>query len=159
VKGKAIAGVAVGFVMLVTGLVLIGPTVVELIEGPQKPPPAQPIAPVAAQQRGPPQVAAAVPDAGSAAVAVAPTEPSAAVEPPPEKQEAVGFVTITSVPAGLKVALEDKELGKTPLKRVALPVGKQALTVTDAKGRKKAAAVTVKEGKEQKLNLSWAKLK
>ena len=150
-----------GFVMLVGGLVLLGPTLVELVEGPPRPPPAQPIAPSAPQERGPPPAPiAAATDAGSTQVAVAPPPPVIETPPPaPEKKDPVGFVSITSTPSGLSVALKGDELGKTPLKHVALPVGKQALIVTDAKGRKKSAVVTVKEGKDQKVSWTWAKLK
>jgi hypothetical protein len=156
VKPRVVAAIGVGFVVLVLGIVLLGPALLDVLAGPPRPPPIEPLAIKGVPPAPPPPAAPpppVAPDAGApAAVETAPP-------PVEEKPAPAGFLTLTTTPAGLKVAHRENELGKTPLKRVALPVGKQVLTCTDAKGRKKSLTVTMKEGKEQKLSVSWAKMK
>lgn len=161
-KPAAMVGVGVAFAALIAAVVLLGPEVVVALSGPAEAPPPQKIAlrPPPAPA-GPPSPAPA--DAGAKVTEAPPPAPAPAPEPEPEPEPApkkgpVGYLTLTTAPPGIAVLHKGEEVGKTPLKRLELPVGKQALAL-DLKGKRKNIAVTVQAGKEQKVKLDWARMK
>jgi eukaryotic-like serine/threonine-protein kinase len=166
VKPGVMAAIAAAFVATVAGVAFLGPDLVDAIAGKPVVPPPQPIARPAANpvqpEGSPPQDAGVANDAGSAVAEAPPSEPPPPEPPEPEpkpaKVEPGGFLTITSNPPGITVLHRGVEVGTTPFKRLALPQGKQALAL-EFKGKRKQMLVTVRVGKEQKLNLNWAKLK
>lgn len=161
-KSKAVVGIAVAFAALIAAMVLVGPELVVALSGPAEAPPPQPIA-LQPPPAAPPQPPVPAPvDAGAAAEAPpAQPEPEPEPEPSPEpakKKGPVGYLTLTTTPPGLAVVHKGEEVGKTPLRRLELPVGKQALAL-EHKGRRKNIAVTVQSGREQKVKLDWGRMK
>ncbi len=157
-KPAATAAIAIGFVALVAGVVFLGPTLVDAVAGAPAVPPPRPIAPVA-------RPAPELPPAPAPPVVTEPPSPPPSTPPPapppepkPKKAEPVGYLSLSTVPPGIAVLHKGTQIGKTPLKHHALPVGKQAVAL-ELKGQRKNLMLTVREGKEQKLNLQWAKLK
>jgi hypothetical protein len=156
--GLAIA-IAVAFAALVAGMVLLGPELLDAVAGKPEVP-----APVPFKKSDFGGAGAAAPlsangiDAGTVVEAPTPPPPE---EPKPArvvKAPPVGYLTLTTVPPGIAVLHKGQELGKTPLAKVPMPIGKQAVAL-DHKGKRKNLMLTVREGKEQKLTLKWDKLK
>ncbi|MBM4378835.1 MAG: protein kinase [Deltaproteobacteria bacterium] len=79
----------------------------------------------------------------------APGQKPAARPPAQKKPEAVeagaGFLTLVTTPFA-RVSLEGRDLGTTPLFKVALPAGTHALSLTSEDGAASQLSVTIKDG-------------
>lgn len=194
-KPRTLAALLGAFVVVLAGLLLLGPELIDLLAGPPAPPPVVPLgrppgaipapaAPAPPPAAGSAPAAAAAPAVPAAPPPAAPAAPAGAAAPspaeaaapaapaevaPPEEPpaaarpaavvESQGYLTLAITPPGISVLHKGVELGKTPLRRVPLPAGKQALACVDARGKRKLLAITIKPGKELKVSLAWARMK
>ncbi len=71
----------------------------------------------------------------------------------------VGYLTLTSTPAGAVVRLGDRELGRTPLVRVPLGAGEHRLEVVGQGAAPLIRRATITPGKELRVNVKLARPK
>lgn len=164
-KPAVVAAIAVSFVALLAGVVFFGPDLIDSVAGKPTVPAPVPFKRTDFDNTGTSTPPSAPLSASGSDAGVEPEPPPAPVLPPEESKPVkvaraspVGYLTLSTVPSGIAVLYKGQELGKTPLQKHPMPIGKQAVAL-DLKGKRKNLMLTVKEGKEQKLSLKWDKLK